>query len=71
MYDSEMVIDQNSLLQKRIFELEAIINEYKHTSDDISEIKISDSFIYRLNDVSKKSIEVQVNLTGQIYENYE
>ena len=54
IYDLEMTIDPNSALQKRIYELEGIINEYKNTSDDINEIKISDNVVYRLHDVTKK-----------------
>jgi hypothetical protein len=51
MYDSEMTIDPNNLLQKRVIELESILNEYKNSTDDISEIRISDNISYRLIDV--------------------
>ena len=49
-----MTIDPNNVFQRRIEELEAILNEYKNTSDEINEIKISDNRVYPLNNVNKK-----------------
>ncbi len=51
IYDTEMTIDPNNALQRRIHELEEILNEYKNTSDEINEIKIGDSHVNRLNNV--------------------
>ena len=48
-----MTIDPNNVFQRRIEELEAILNEYKNTSDEINEIKISDNRVYPLNNVNK------------------
>ena len=48
-----MTIDPNNVFQRRIEELEAILNEYKNTSDEINEIKISDNHVYPLNNVNK------------------
>ena len=48
-----MTIDPNNVFQRRIEELEAVLNEYKNTSDEINEIKISDNRVYPLNNVNK------------------
>jgi pyruvate formate-lyase activating enzyme-like uncharacterized protein len=50
-YDSEMTVDPSNLQQKRIFELEEILNEYKKSFDDINELKLKNSRVYRLDDV--------------------
>lgn len=58
-------------LYKRIDEMELILNEYKKSINDSNELKLSNNALFQLDDNSNKSVEVQVNLSAEIYANYE
>ena len=47
-----MTIDPNNVFQRRIEELEAILNEYKNTMK-LMQLKLSDNRVYPLNNVNK------------------
>lgn len=51
--------------------MEIILNEYKKVVGDPHELKLNDRISFNLNYDNKKSMGVQVNLTAEIYANYE
>ncbi|CAF1089901.1 unnamed protein product, partial [Brachionus calyciflorus] len=59
------------LLKSKNAELERIIEEYKKDLNEKNELKLGNNTAFQLNKDRYSSIEVQVNLTGEIYSTYE
>jgi len=73
MADSDRALDQNELLINRVKELETIISDYRKTFDEDDDQKLStlSTFQNKGVEISKNSVEIQVNLTAELYANYD
>jgi hypothetical protein len=73
LYENDNQKKNDKIQQKRIDELEAILEDYQKTlKDNNSEIKLRNNTSIQLNDnINSRSVECQVDLTNKIIENYE